>query len=1434
MARKVVEIFGGMISKETADAIADATLSFCRINRDDRIMCCEIVCFHHLEQEDVLRLENEIKSGLNLNSLTCDITYENVEFIEEYCKDIVEWIKRVSPKFNGIFADAVFTYSDGVLNIELKNGGAKMIESFDFTSKIRNYIVRTYSKAVEVKLSGVLEVTEEMAKENTQRAEQKMREEAEKQKKKTVVHTAPPADDMPFYMEGAKLLYGKEIKKKPTPICDVDPNDGEAVIWGDVFQFDERETKFGSRWRITFYITDYTGSFIVKTQRAIEGFEHDAIGNLKGKTVLVSGRVDYDEFEKEFVLNPRNIMVVDRYEKGDTAEDKRVELHMHTNMSSMDALTPVEDLVKRAYKWGHKAIAVTDHGVVQSFPGAMNAVEDIRRGGGEFKILYGVEAYFVNDTVGAVHGHDTTPLDGELIVFDVETTGLSPAKERLTEIGAVRLVNGEVKEEFDIFVNPEMPIPAKIVELTGITDEMVKEAPKEAEALRQFIEFCGNSNVLIAHNANFDMSFINAAAKRSKIDFAPTYIDTVPMARSLYPDLKNHKLDTVANALKLGEFNHHRACDDARVLGEIFLCMSKKLKRECDCHSVDCINSSLAGGDLTALERYHTVILVKNYTGLRNLYKLVSDAHLINYFGRRKKFPHILRSELDKYREGLIVGSACEQGELYKAILKNKNFGELLDIASYYDYLEVQPEGNNEFMIREGIVSSSEELHSHVRLIIKLADKLNKPVVATGDVHFMRKEDAKFRAIIQAGNGFSDADNQAPLYLKTTDEMLRDFSYLGEDKAKEIVVTNTNLIADMIEDIRPIPKGSYPPTIEGSDESLREDCERTAAEMYGTPLPDVVRKRLDKELNSIINNGFSIMYVSAQKLVADSNAHGYLVGSRGSVGSSYVATAAGISEVNPLPAHYICKKCKYSEFFTHGEYDSGFDLPPKKCPACGEELHRDGHNIPFETFLGFKGDKVPDIDLNFSGEYQSSAHRYTVTLFGDGKVFKAGTIGTLADKTAYGYVRKYAEERGLNLNKAEIARMTNGCTGIKRTTGQHPAGMIIVPADKEIYDFCPVQHPADDMNSDIITTHFDFHSIHDTILKLDILGHDVPTIYRYLEDNTGIPVMSVPMSDEKVMSLFVSTEALGVTPEDIGVNTGTLSLPELGTPFVRQMLEETQPKNFSDLLQISGLSHGTDVWLGNAQELIHNGTCTISEVIGTRDNIMVYLINKGLEEGLAFKITEIVRKGKAKKMLTEDMVAEMKKHNVPDWYIDSCFKIKYMFPKAHAAAYMISALRLAWYKVYRPIEFYAAYFTVRGEDMDGSTVMKGRAAVKERMREIEFKGKEATAKDNGTFTTMQIVNEMFARGIEFLPVDLYKSKAKIYALEDGKIRLPFSSINGVGENAAIALEKAAASGKFISQEDIQRESGVSKTVMETLNECGAFGTLPETNQISFF
>lgn len=1245
-----------------------------------------------------------------------------------------------------------------------------------------------------------------------------------------VKHTAPPEDGLPIYMDTAQVVIGKPFRTAPVPIGTLTPEMGSATIWGKVFNLNMRDTWDKLSCNISFAITDLTGSYLmaIKLDKASAQYKKFVSSVEDGTTVLVYGRMNYDDYLRDYVMRPSSISTVDAVQKQDTAQEKRVELHLHTNMSAMDGMTPAGDLVMRAYQYGHPAIAITDHGVVQAFPDAAKAQGKIRKKGGDIKIIYGVEAYMVNDVITAVSGGDE-PFDGTFVVFDVETTGINAAKERLTEIGAVRITGGQKAEIFKTYVNPQRPIPEHITELTGIDDRTVADAPLEEEAVRQFLEFCGDS-ILVAHNAKFDMGFIEAAAKRHNIPFSNPYIDTLVLCRSLLTETRNHKLDTVAKALGLGKFEHHRAFEDADILSKIFVKLLDMAEGRWGCTTTGQLNSALAGTDVKKLPSYHFIILVRNQAGLKNLYKLISKSHL-EYFYRH---PLIPKSEMNRHREGLLFGSACEAGELFRAITAGRPFEELCDIAEYYDYLEIQPIGNNEFMLRSQQVSSRAELEEYNKTVIRIGEKLDKPVVATGDVHFLNKEDEAFRRVLMAGQGFKDADEQAPLYFRTTDEMLAEFDYLDAETAHDVVVGNPRKICDQIDDLLPVPPGNFPPSIAGSDESLQEDSISAAKRIYGDPLPELVEKRLDKELGSIIKNGFSVMYVTAQKLVKDSEEHGYLVGSRGSVGSSFVATMAGISEVNPLPPHYVCPQCRYSEFIEDGSVGSGFDLPPKDCPHCGTAMNRDGHDIPFETFLGFDGDKVPDIDLNFSGEYQSSAHKFTEKLFGTQNVFKAGTISTVASKTAFGFVRKYEDEKGLVLNRAERDRLTLGCTGVKRTTSQHPGGMVVVPQDMEVTDFCPVQHPADDVNSDTITTHFDFHSIHDTILKLDILGHDVPTIYKYLEDLTGIPVMKVSMSDEKVMSLFHSPEALGVTREEIYSETGTFSLPELGTNFVRQMLVDSQPRTFADLLQISGLSHGTDVWLGNAQELIKNKTCTISEVIGTRDNIMVYLLHKGLEPKMAFKIMEIVRKGNATTLLTPEHMQAMRDHDVPQWYIDSCMKIKYMFPKAHAAAYMISALRLGWYKVYHPVAYYAAYFSARGEDVDVESALAGISAVRARIKEINDKGKDASVKEEKKLTNLYILNEMLARGVEMLPVDLTRSKATQYTVEDGKIRIPFSSLDGVGETAARSMEAAAKGGEILSWDDLQARSGVSKTVIEALAGMGALDHIPKSMQMSLF
>ena len=1417
-----------------------------QIDSKNRTLAMRVKFSALVERPVLYALEEKIASCKQLMLKHAEIRPEfpKDSFRVDLYPDLVAELKRREASINGFLEGSALRMENETFVVMLSHGGAEMLLSRHVDKMLSQLIEEEFGQTFPVRFDGVLTVkeTDPAYIEKQKQAEERKHREATVRKVEN--YEADLADKgvqrtisvrsgetlMPCIIpETQREIYGHIGKAKPVPLSSVTPDIGSVTVWGEIFSVEQKETRDKQRKIFSVNITDYTGSMTLKIiEMANQCRSLDTLAS--GMSILVRGEVEYDKYDHEIVLRPRGIATVQQIKVEDAAPHKRVELHMHSSMSSMDGVNAAGDLVRRAAQWGHPAVAITDHGVVQAFPDAMNAAEDMKKKGKPIKVIYGEEAYFVNDLVPAVKGKTDKTFQDEFIAFDIETTGLSPSNDRITEIGAVRISGGQVADSFDTFVNPKRPIPAKITELTSITDEMVKDAPSEKDALKAFYEFCGENAVLIAHNADFDTSFIRMAAQRNKMEFTNTYIDTLPMCRSLLKDIKNCKLDTVAKYLKLENFHHHRACDDAAVLAKIFLCLLQRLAEDTGAKTVMEINTSLAGGDFKKIKSRHMILLAENNIGLKNLYKLVSKSHLKTFY----RHPCVLKTDLVKYREGILVGSACQAGELYEAIYEGQPWAALCDIASFYDYLEIQPLGNDEFMVREGMVSDEEKLRDINRTIVRLGETLHKPVVATCDVHFMDPKDGAYRKILMAGLGFKDTDNQAPLYFRTTDEMLAEFAYLGKDKAYEVVVKNTNQIADMIENIRPIPEGTFPPFIEGAEEQLTNICWTRAKEIYGDPLPEIVQKRLDRELSSITKHGFSILYMTAQKLVANSVEHGYLVGSRGSVGSSFVANMAGISEVNPLQPHYVCPKCKHSEFITDGSVGSGFDLPPKKCPVCGTDYNRDGHTIPFETFLGFDGDKTPDIDLNFSGEYQSRAHRYTETLFGKSNVFKAGTIATVADKTAIGFVKKYAEERGIVMHRAEELRLALGCTGVKRTTGQHPGGMVVVPKGMEIYDFCPVQHPANDMNSDSITTHFDFHSIHDTICKLDELGHDVPTIYRYLEDYTGIPVMDVSMSDPQVMSLFHSTEALGIKPEDINSPTGTFSLPEVGTNFVRQMLMDSQPKTFSDLLQVSGLSHGTDVWLGNAQELIKNGTCTIAEVIGTRDSIMTYLLQKGLQPKMAFKIMEIVRKGKAPVKLTDDYIQAMKDHNVPQWYIDSCMKIKYMFPKAHAAAYMISTLRLGWYKVHKPNEYYAAYFTVRGEDFNGAIVIKGRDAVRKRMNEISMKGKEASAKEESEYATLQIVNEMLARGIKILPVDLYKSAAKKFVVEGDGIRLPFLSLGGVGEAAANSLEEAKNKGSYLSVEDLRARSKVSKSVIETLAQAGVLEGMPESSQMTLF
>ena len=1259
-----LSLFGEYIDQGIAAYFDSATVESIKASLSERSVSMLVSFPAPIDSAVIKKARAELIRVMNLHWLNLGIHFPPETFDINYMTNFVKEIYEHFPASRTILEGATYNLNGDRLTVELAANGKDVLVNLGCDKFIRQTIDRRFERLIAVEFVGNASAQDDIkALEELQKKENQKLAVASPMANPVAASKVPAQkkpkektyDDLPISITNAKPLFGTLVKGKPKPIKECLPEDGEVVVWGDVFSLETRESKDGRYSIINFNITDYTSSYPVKVFGEKKKCE-DLVENLKdGKTVLVRGSINMDTYMHTYLINARAVTEIEKIEKQDNAPEKRVELHLHTNMSAMDGMTSAKELVSRAIAWGHKAIAITDHGVVQAFPEACNTAAKAG-----IKIIYGMEGYLVDDDA--------------------------------------------FYDDYGFGVDDE--IPAEYIE---------------------------------------------------------------------------------------------------------------KVRAE---------------------KTYHIIIIAKNTQGLKNLYKLITDSNL-KFFKRRPRIP---RHRLMQFREGLIIGSACEAGELYRALVDQKSDEDILRIASFYDYLEIQPNGNNAFMLRSQDeryerFKTVEDLENVDRQIIHIADKLGKMVVATCDVHFIDPGNAVFREILMTSMGFSDASQQAPLYFRTTEEMLAEFAYLGEETAKEVVITNPNKIADLCESgMTPFPRGTFPPSLEGADEDLTRICWERTKKDYGDPVPENVAKRLEKELKSIISNGFGVLYMIAQKLVQNSEEHGYYVGSRGSVGSSFVAHAAGISEVNPLPPHYICKKCKHSEFFMDGSVGSGYDLPPKDCPNCGIPMHRDGHDIPFETFLGFKGDKQPDIDLNFSGEYQFYAHRYTEELFGIDHTFKAGTIGTIADKTAYGFVKKWLEVKGITVNRAEEDRLTKGCTGVKRTTGQHPGGMVVVPASNDAEDFTPIQHPADDVSGGLRTTHFDFHSLHDTILKLDNLGHDVPTLYRHLEDSTGINVFDVDICDPKLYELLTSPEPLGVTAEEIGCETGTLSLPELGTPFVRGMLMEAKPKNFSDMLQISGLSHGTDVWLGNAQELIKNKICSISEVIGTRDNIMVYLMHKGLEPDMAFKIMEIVRKGNATKLLTEAHIKAMKEHNVPDWYIDSCMKIKYMFPKAHAAAYVSAAMRLAWYKVYKPTEYYATYMTVRGEDLDTVAIMEGRGAVKQLMNSILNKGHEATAKEENMYVAMQVVNEMMARGVEFLPIDLYKSHATVYKLEDGKIRLPFMSMAGTGESAAVALMKARddGEGEYMSRDDLQQRAGISKSVMETLDACGALEGLPQSTQMSFF
>ncbi|MFD1735853.1 PolC-type DNA polymerase III [Bacillus salitolerans] len=1222
------------------------------------------------------------------------------------------------------------------------------------------------------------------------------------------------------------VMIGYTIKEDPVSIQSIQEEERRVVIQGYVFDAETKELRSG-RHLLTFKITDYTSSFLVK----MFSRDKEDIPLLqsikKGMWLKVRGGVQNDTFVRDLVMMANDIQEIQPVERQDNApeDEKRVELHLHSPMSQMDAVTSVSKLIAQAKKWGHRAIALTDHAVAQSFPEAYSAG---KKNG--IKVLYGLEANLVDDGVPIAYNEQHRLLSTDtFVVFDVETTGLSAVYDTIIELAAVKVHDGQVIDRFEAFANPHHPLSATTIELTGITDDMVRDAPEVAEVVERFKNWIGDS-VLVAHNASFDMGFLNVAYKKLGYQKAVNpVIDTLELARFLLPDMKNHRLNTLCKKFDIELTQHHRAIYDAEATGYLLLRLLKNAA-EMGIEYHDQLNENMGKGNAYQRSRpYHMTILAKNEVGLKNLFKIVSISHMDYYY----RVPRIPRSKLMKLREGLLIGSACDKGEVFEAMMQ-KSPEEVEDIAQFYDYIEVHPPEVYSHLIELDLVHSQNALLDIITNLVKLGEKLEKPVVATGNVHYLHPEDHIYRKILVSSQGGANPLNRHKLpkvHFRTTDEMLEAFSFLGTEKAKEIVVTNTNRIADSLEEIKPIKDDLYTPKIEGADEEIREMSYQMARSIYGENLPKIVEDRLEKELKSIIGHGFAVIYLISHKLVKKSLDDGYLVGSRGSVGSSLVATMTEITEVNPLPPHYVCPKCKHSHFFDDGSIGSGFDLPNKECPECGAQYKKDGHDIPFETFLGFKGDKVPDIDLNFSGEYQPRAHNYTKVLFGEEFVYRAGTIGTVAEKTAYGYVKGYANDHNLTIRSAEIDRLVQGCTGVKRTTGQHPGGIIVVPDYMDIFDFSPIQYPADDSSSEWKTTHFDFHSIHDNLLKLDILGHDDPTVIRMLQDLSGIDPKTIPTDDPEVMKIFGGTESLGVTPEQIMCKTGTYGIPEFGTRFVRQMLEETKPNTFSELVQISGLSHGTDVWLGNASELIANGTCTLSEVIGCRDDIMVYLIYKGLEPSLAFKIMESVRKGKG---LPDEWIEEMKNNNVPDWYIDSCLKIKYMFPKAHAAAYVLMAVRIAYFKVHHPILYYAAYFTVRADDFDVEAMVRGSNALRAKIEEINAKGLEASTKEKNLLTVLEIAFEMCERGFSFQKVDLYRSSATEFIVEGNTLIPPFNAIPGLGTNAAINIVKAREQGEFLSKEDLQQRSKISKTVLEYLESQGCLESLPDQNQLSLF
>ena len=1416
--------------EEIRKALSQAALVAVDIRAENRSVEVAAHTDTYVPRRLTRQAEKDILSLYGLRNLEITLTHPATELSKIEPEELRDLFVDLDPMTRASLAGAKWAWDGGHLTVCLVANGKAGVEA-----QIPA-VVRTLQERFAAEVTISVEANHDLTGAELSKAMEKLREEA--------LSAAPAASAKQAQKEERKpqdsdTFYGKPFRGTAVPMKDLNLDMGTIIVEGKVFAIEHKELTKRNAWVVKFDMTDNTNS--IRVTRFLEAKEAKPIlDNVQlGSVLRVQGKLIEDRFENDMVLKPYAMMPGVLPKRKDTSPNgKRVELHLHTTMSNMDALTDTAAAVKQAAAWGHKAIAITDHGVAQSFPDAMKAAAKAKVAGTDenIKILYGVEGYYVNDVDDriVVHGEQDIGFGDEYVAFDLETTGLSSANDRIIEIGAVVMKNGEELDRFQTFVDPQRPLEKKIVELTGITDEMLKGAPKIEEVLPGFLKFV-NGRVLVAHNSDFDTGFIRAACARQGLPYTYTAADTLILSQNMLPQLNKFKLDIVSNALSLPDFNHHRAADDAVTCGLIMHRLMARMEEELDIHTLQEINGRMttlrAKGRITDRHARHIIILAKNQIGLRNLYHLISDSNL-KYF---KRVPRIPKSELLELREGLIIGSACEAGELFQAILDGKSEDELLRIASFYDYLEIQPLANNMFMLSKGIAKDVEQLREYNRTVVRLGEALGKMVVATGDVHFLNPEDEIFRHILLATKGFDDADKENPLYFRTTDNMLEEFSYLGEEKAYEVVVTNPNLIADMCETLRPVPHNLFAPKIENSVEDLKALVYGKLHRLYGENPPELITKRVETELHDIISCHYDVIYMSAQKLVQNSLEHGYLVGSRGSVGSSIVAYMSGITEVNSFPPHYRCPnpECKYTTFDVPKGYGCGADLPDAVCPKCGSKFEKDGFNIPFETFLGFGGDKVPDIDLNFSGEYQSKAHAYCVEMFGKSHVFRAGTIGTVAEKTAFGYVKKYLAERGKTANRAEEARLAAGCVGVRRTTGQHPGGLVVIPQENEIWDFCPVQHPADDPNADQITTHFEYHSMEENLLKLDMLGHDDPTMIRMMEDMTGVDAKTIPLDDKNTMSIFTSSKVLGYENDKILGPTGAVAIPEFNTKFTRGMLMDTMPERFDTLLRLSGFSHGTDVWLGNAKNLITSKTATVDQAIGCRDDIMLYLISCGMPEKRSFKIMEAVRKGRG---LPEGAEQEMIDAGVPDWYIGSCKKIKYLFPKAHAVAYVMMAFRIAWFKVYHPLAFYAAYFYRRSQKggFDAVLMTQGMEAIMANMDAIET-NENASDKDEDLLTTMEVVYEYYLRGFEFLPIDIYKSHATKFLVEDGKILPPFVAISGLGENAAWDLMRGREGKTFLSIEEVAAACPkVSKTHIQMLKDAGAFGSLPDTSQISLF